>query len=862
MKMTKIPELLQEATKQMNDGKYSRAFTILRDLLATEPSNHEARRLLATLLLKFGNLATAKSAFDSLLHEALQRHDYAEAESLLREYLAVGPRCVPFLEMLGQVYERQGDELSAALEYGKAVDVLLEDSEPNQRTRASELYEKIKQLAPCSLVASRLAPFFDPSPTPRPEAAPDLVGVDEPTQEEAAAWEEQIEPTAEEPQPFRFTSSWAGEEPASQSLRSPAGDSAMNEAGFEEEASDEALVGTESGQELEEYQAVGEESTGWLEQADAGSEDEEKVPFPPVNQMSISEPTSAPQEAASIGEEAAEPSWRKPDPEPLPQPAEAGPVPELGAITSAGARIGPSGEPSLASEPAPPIPLGEPAVAAYAAHSSSTEALSVEAGKPAYRRRSDDECPFEPRCNALVSLVDRLASIIRGAFVALGAGTRLSILLIAGVVVLLLVAFGFTVGLWLLLEERPTQIYRELMQVEAPHILDEPKQNGYFLLLGFNTGGLLDPVQVGYEQWLEPKKNHGPVCFAPQEKGRSMFHDTPERRTLLRLVRESSSAERLKAEVGMLRGSLDPQGYLMSRYHRWLGMSFEDWGYGRLDSPDCARILAIHRLYLTEGFSEGTDKGLDRLETDLAVWRNVLAQARTLSMKVMAVEAIHDDTAVMSGLLAQPALENRWLQRLMRWARPFTQDERSLRWPMHSEFLLETKRVNMRFRARAEVDASLAAVAANMPLPKQRALNRYADYYNARMQVTWSPKGTMPKLYDFVRTPPRTWSDYLVNPLDNLIGGGTIPDWDSLMGVIMETDARLRLAGIQARLRGASSEPIPSRIAEAGPSFYDPFTELPMLLNAAQGRLYSVGMDGQDNGGDPDLDVSVDLPVK
>src|SRR3954454_639877 len=101
-------ELLEEVRRQMGDGKFSRAFATLKDLLASNPSHQEGRRLLARLLLKFGNLATAKNAFETLVKEALQRKDYQEAESLLHEYLTEGPRSVQFLEMLGVTYELKG----------------------------------------------------------------------------------------------------------------------------------------------------------------------------------------------------------------------------------------------------------------------------------------------------------------------------------------------------------------------------------------------------------------------------------------------------------------------------------------------------------------------------------------------------------------------------------------------------------------------------------------------------------------------------------------------------------------------------------------------------------------------------------
>jgi hypothetical protein len=97
-----------------------------------------------------------------------------------------------------------------------------------------------------------------------------------------------------------------------------------------------------------------------------------------------------------------------------------------------------------------------------------------------------------------------------------------------------------------------------------------------------------------------------------------------------------------------------------------------------------------------------------------------------------------------------------------------------------------------------------------------------------------------------------------LNPIDNLIRPDPTPDWDAIIGTILETDARVRLVGLQARLRTPSSDmSLVARIAQAGPNFYDPFTELPMLLNATRGTLYSVGMDHKDDGGDSTFDVSI-----
>lgn len=153
--------LLEETITHMNAGKYGRSSAALKELLALDPNNMEARRLFATLHLRLGSLIPAKQAFDSLISEAFQRQDYWLAESLLREYLAVGTRCVPFLEKLGALYQEKGDTLEAVAEYGKAIDILIEDPDPDNQHHVSQLYAKIRELAPASPVAFRLASFFD-----------------------------------------------------------------------------------------------------------------------------------------------------------------------------------------------------------------------------------------------------------------------------------------------------------------------------------------------------------------------------------------------------------------------------------------------------------------------------------------------------------------------------------------------------------------------------------------------------------------------------------------------------------------------------------------------------------------------------
>ena len=225
--------LLEEAITHMNAGKYGRSSAALKELLALDPLNTEARRLFATLHLRLGSLISARTAFESLAREALERQDYWLAESLLREYLSAGPRCVPFLDMLGQLYEAKGDFMAAVAEYGKAIEVLIEDPDPDNPKRAAELFEKIRSVAPDSPVASRLAPLFDPG-TGQLLAPPSSTGRDSATETSQAA--DQLLESNGEPAPSPAASE--PPEPVAETATSLESSSSAPEAVTEESVSD------------------------------------------------------------------------------------------------------------------------------------------------------------------------------------------------------------------------------------------------------------------------------------------------------------------------------------------------------------------------------------------------------------------------------------------------------------------------------------------------------------------------------------------------------------------------------------------------------------------------------------------------
>jgi len=441
-------------------------------------------------------------------------------------------------------------------------------------------------------------------------------------------------------------------------------------------------------------------------------------------------------------------------------------------------------------------------------------------------------------------------------FVALSALAAVTISL-----VLTVLCIGVVSLLWFSLEGKPNGAYYSLTKPPS-RALHDPKRNGYLLLLGFGASGSRDPVQAGYEITLtKAEKDKVNLCLNDGAGSPLPLRFEATTSALSRWFRAPEPVAYFQNQATQVRNWMARHDVLMSRYRQWLRMSFDDWGFGELGTPDCAQILVAHRLYVADGFSHEMGRGVERLESDLAAWRTVLAQAKTLSIKMMAAEAINDDVAVMSGLLTRPDLPLKLLPNLAALGRPLDELELSLRWPMQNHLVLEAKTMEAGLKSNAGGDRPFyQRVVMRMPLPKQRTLNGYASHYEAMIKAAETPHKRLPKRYDFADTPPQTFSDYLMNPIDNLLAIGLKPDWEEHSGRVMETDAFLRLAGLQARLRRPPQESnVPARVARAGQGFYDPFTGFPMLLNAKKGKLYSVGKNGKDDDGDPKLDVTVSI---
>jgi tetratricopeptide (TPR) repeat protein len=153
--------LLSEATRRIEAKQYAGAEAILNQLLTKEPGNPEVCQLLAKLHLQRGDLQVALGEYRYLAGAALRAQDHVKAESLITDFLAVEPQSVAILELYGELYEGKGDAANAVLQYGKAVELLLQHPEPGMPTLHDELFEKIKSLAPDNPIVAKLTALMN-----------------------------------------------------------------------------------------------------------------------------------------------------------------------------------------------------------------------------------------------------------------------------------------------------------------------------------------------------------------------------------------------------------------------------------------------------------------------------------------------------------------------------------------------------------------------------------------------------------------------------------------------------------------------------------------------------------------------------
>ncbi len=99
----------------------------------------------------------------------MEAGQFGEAEEWLGTIVTADPRDAEARKLLGQVLEAKGDGPGAALQYARALDLLVADASGTEVDQLRELYAKVKELAPASPMVAKHASMFAPSAPAQPE---------------------------------------------------------------------------------------------------------------------------------------------------------------------------------------------------------------------------------------------------------------------------------------------------------------------------------------------------------------------------------------------------------------------------------------------------------------------------------------------------------------------------------------------------------------------------------------------------------------------------------------------------------------------------------------------------------------------
>ena len=444
-------------------------------------------------------------------------------------------------------------------------------------------------------------------------------------------------------------------------------------------------------------------------------------------------------------------------------------------------------------------------------------------------------------------------------------------------IVIIWAFFQLSSFMWTSKGQPPSATLTRLLE-PPQHRLVDPNENGYFYLLGFAAADSLDPAKVGHDMWLETVAAPDTSEFNYDKPGRLELHiELPMEQVVPSWNSENPVIE--FRTMNTRRQTLNSRNHTLyiMRYEHWLAMPFEDMGFGHQGTPRFLEVFIAHRLYIADGFSRQTALGMQRLKKDIHTWRSILRDATTIASKVMAQIVIADDLSLLSTLLSQPAVDKTVLAMPPNIASPLSAAESSLRRPLQHQFVLGVHGDHAGARAterRADIlNAHVQWLASMARLPEQafrqiahphgrsffwiprqtqETWEIYATYYDAMIHATEAGQNPLPKLHELTGHTRRGIMESLFSPTSFK------PDWDPFYYQLKETDARLRLASLQVVVRRPSAQTtVPNRLAEVGSSYYDPFSGLPMLWSPTQQKIYSVGKDRFDDGGDTGFDISI-----
>lgn len=149
---------------------------------------------------------------------------------------------------------------------------------------------------------------------------------------------------------------------------------------------------------------------------------------------------------------------------------------------------------------------------------------------------------------------------------------------------------------------------------------------------------------------------------------------------------------------------------------------------------------------------------------------------------------------------------------------------------MQNELLLEVRRVESGLRAKDDKEQEpgwLTTLLTHLPLPKQRALNAHADYYEALIRAPEQGRHTPTDPYAYTNSPAQDALDYLINPVDNLLLTPDHLSWQHEASLLFDADARLRTLVASRVFQPRPSEPL---TAKAQPQSVD---AVPTLVSEA-----------------------------
>ncbi len=95
----------------------------------------------------------------------MEAGQHSEAEEWLSHLVTAQPDNAEARELFGYLLEAKGDTAGAALQYSRALELLLADPDNSENeTQPASLYAKVKELAPASPLVAKWASTFSPKP--------------------------------------------------------------------------------------------------------------------------------------------------------------------------------------------------------------------------------------------------------------------------------------------------------------------------------------------------------------------------------------------------------------------------------------------------------------------------------------------------------------------------------------------------------------------------------------------------------------------------------------------------------------------------------------------------------------------------